>query len=203
MDLEDPTNHDPFGNLVITFFRDKGPENDGKVHKGFEIVNYAAHAQDFLDDKYKSQLVSSTDILMTVPSAPHPYRHEYDLHQAKAELLCGACDKTEMGNKKLTKKLRDEEKGPNGGVRQFILRFSEPVKLSRRCYADEDGHLKTSWVPHKGREFQHGGQARSRITDAIVNRVAIQMGNTEVEDSREQKGVDYLAAAVANGLTLD
>ena len=78
------------------------------------------------------------------------------------------------------------------------------MKLSKRCCTeDEDGHLKTSWVPFKGEEFEQDGTTRSRITDVIVNRVAIQRGNTEVEDSQQNKGVDYLAAAIRNGLTLD
>jgi hypothetical protein len=128
--------------VLIVGFTDVAKE--GVLHNGFDIVVPAVDMRDYLTDKYKLELVSHNELLLTMP-AVHAWNlanfDKFFKHQEKYNHLCL---RLKQGHDVFHNSILSETKRL---TKYLLLRFPKNCALSTRHYSEHKTELTCKIAP--------------------------------------------------------
>lgn len=117
---------------------------EGVLHDGFDIVYNGVDLRDFRADKLKLEIVSSYEMLLTVPSMSHWNLHESGKFFAHLGSMNELCPRTKQSHDVARNAIRSDEKRM---TKYLLLRFPEHFILSTRFYSEHPTELQCKLAP--------------------------------------------------------
>jgi hypothetical protein len=114
------------------------------LHNGFDIVYHGVDLRDFRADKLKLEIVSSYEMLLTVPSMSYWNLHESGKFFDHLESMSELCTRTKESHDVARNAIRSDEKRM---TKYLLLRFPEHFILSTRFYSDHPTELQCKLAP--------------------------------------------------------
>lgn len=128
--------------VLIVGFTDVA--KDGVLHNGFDIVVPAVDMRDYLTDKYKLELVSHNELLLTMPALHAWNLANFDKFFAHQEKYDHLCLRSKQGHDVFHNSILSEKKRL---TKYLLLRFPKNHVLSTRHYADHKTELNCKIAP--------------------------------------------------------
>jgi hypothetical protein len=134
----------PERNREVYVYKFTDVMQDGILHDGFDICYNGVDFRDFRSDKLKLEIVSSYELLLTIPSMSHWNLHESGKYFAHLETMNELCNRTKQSHDVARNAIRSDEKRM---TKYLLLRFPENYILSTRFYSEHPTELHCKLVP--------------------------------------------------------
>lgn len=171
---------------------------DGILHNGFDIM-MDCDIRDFIAGSYKAELISSSKVLISLPSTSHTYLHDFgaffeELKKTPEDF----CDRAELGHGVARNAIIGGDKARQ--TKKLMLCFPEHIVLvMNQHYCKSKMELKSHIVPFKTK-FDWNGNKLVRFHDVVFWKVVIHEDEPRFKtlpDSDESKETAKLAKLAA------
>lgn len=186
--------------VVIVKFTDVAME--GKLHNGFDILIPAVDMRDYLTDKFKLEIVSDNELLLTMPSMHAWNIADSDKFFAHLKDVKELCPRTKQGHDVFRNALRSNK---NRLSKYLLLRFPGDIVLSTQHYSDHKSELHCKIVPLMDVSFhwKKVGKSVTQTANVVYWKVSIKedherVVDKKVEDETETKGEKELSKLLAS-----
>lgn len=168
-------------------------EVNGVLHGGFEI-SMDADIHDYLEDHYSAQIVTESQILLSIPSVPYTYLHKYDKFFSVVDSFALDCPRTQIGHNVVRNAIKEDS---TRATKYLLLSFPPGTVFDTRHYVDGTGTLlDATLIPFKI-DFEHSGRTHNRTRDVVYWKVATKEAKerrVSTQASGKTKGASQLEA---------
>jgi len=188
----------PEKNREVKVIEFQDAEIDGILHNGFEIL-MEGDLRDLVLDKYKAQLVTENEILITMPSGSHYLLHEHDNYFKQVKAFKVLCPRTKEAYNAARNPILSDVKRL---TKHILLRFSEEITLSNDQYSPKatNYELEYEMVPYVS-SFEILGKQFTTTVGTIFWKIAVFEEKRRVvkaKDDKAKKGEAKLAQCFAS-----
>jgi hypothetical protein len=169
------------------------------LHDGFDIMIPHVDMRDFLADKFKLEVVSSNELLLTMPSMPKWYLANFGVFHAHLTRINELCERAKQGHDVLRNAIMSDKKRGN---KFLLLRFPENCVFSTRFYSEQiSRELTCKIAPMLDMSFSHNSRQFHNLVNVVWWKVSVLEGNKRVVDrieSTQTKGEKELNKLLAS-----
>lgn len=165
--------------LIVSFTDVK---KDCVLHNGFDIMIPSADMRDYLMDKYKLELVSSNELLLTMPAVHAWNLSNFDKFFAHQEKYNHLCSRSKQGHDVFRNSILLEKKRL---TKYLLLCFPENLILSTEHYSEHKTELTCKIAPLLDVSFNWKNEnAIPQLANVVYWKVAVKESRERIVESK-------------------
>jgi hypothetical protein len=184
----------PERNREVKVVEFENVKKDGVLHNGFEI-QMEVDIRDYINDKYKANLVDKNEILIEMPTVSHAWLHDSDEYNKKVVAFKLHCPRTEEAHTVQRNMILSDESRQK---KKILLRFPAGIELSNQHYSPDgiNGEIEMEMVPFDA-DVTVGNKTFAMTVASVywkVSQVEAQPRRVEYSKDKAKKAADKLAS---------